>query len=60
MSKNCECPSCFFAWSNDDAELMAGEVVTCPDCGADLEVVEITEDALKLEKLDAADEDWGE
>ena len=59
MTKKAECPQCFFEWSTDD-DLMAGEVVTCPDCGADLEVVEITGDALKLEKLDAADEDWGE
>jgi len=50
------CPEC-------DAELeladvMEGEIVVCPDCGVDLEI--ITLDPLKLELAPMEQEDWGE
>ncbi len=50
------CPEC-------DAEIsvnkpMKGEIVVCPDCGAELEVVNI--DPLTLELAPAEEEDWGE
>lgn len=60
MAKKTECPGCFFEWEIKDADIMVGEVVTCPDCGVDLEVTSIDGPTIKLEKLDAADEDWGE
>lgn len=60
MVKKAECPECFFEWENDDDDIIAGEVITCPDCGLDLEITEITDIEIKLEKLDAASEDWGE
>ena len=55
-----ECPSCFFEWDADDENIMEGEVISCPDCGADLEVASKDGDTLKLEKLDSSGEDWGE
>jgi alpha-aminoadipate carrier protein LysW len=50
------CPEC-------DAEIgmqkpMKGEIVVCPDCGADLEVV--NENPLKVELAPEEEEDWGE
>jgi alpha-aminoadipate carrier protein LysW len=59
MAKKCECGSCFFEWTTDE-NVMEGEVITCPDCGVDLEVVAVESDRLKLEKMDSSDEDWGE
>jgi lysine biosynthesis protein LysW len=55
-----ECPSCFFEWDVDDANIMEGEVISCPDCGCDLEVASKDGETLKLEKLDSSGEDWGE
>lgn len=59
VNRKVECPSCFFEWTSSD-DIMEGEVITCPDCGVDLEVVAISEKELKLEKMDSSDEDWGE
>ncbi len=59
MAKQCECPACFFEWKTDE-DVMEGEVITCPDCGVDLEVAGVNGDQLKLEKMDSSDEDWGE
>nr|MDO8111177.1 lysine biosynthesis protein LysW [Candidatus Sigynarchaeota archaeon] len=39
---------------------MEGEVITCPDCGVDLEVASVSGNQLKLEKMDDSGEDWGE
>lgn len=54
MSTNC--PEC-------DAELklqdvVQGEIVVCPDCGVDLEVVGLEPVALALAPME--EEDWGE
>ena len=52
-----ECPECgAMVKISDDAEV--GEIVECPDCSADLEVVEI--DPLTLELAPEEEEDWGE
>jgi alpha-aminoadipate/glutamate carrier protein LysW len=50
------CPEC-------DAEInlkdpMKGEICTCPDCGAELEVVGLI--PLTLELAPEEEEDWGE
>jgi alpha-aminoadipate carrier protein LysW len=37
---------------------MQGEIVQCPDCGVDLEVVELN--PLKVELAPMEEEDWGE
>ena len=37
---------------------MKGEIVVCPDCGAELEVV--NENPLKVELAPEEEEDWGE
>ena len=49
--------------SECDAELVLenvvqGEIVVCPDCGVDLEVVSLDPPALELAPME--EEDWGE
>lgn len=50
------CPEC-------EAEItlqnvLRGEVVPCPDCGADLEVISVN--PIVLEPAPVTEEDWGE
>jgi len=50
------CPEC-------DAEIqlkdvLQGEIVVCPECGVDLEVVSV--EPLQLELAPMEEEDWGE
>jgi alpha-aminoadipate carrier protein LysW len=54
-----ECPSCYFEFS-PDADIVVGEIVTCPDCGVDLEVLEINGDVVKVKTAEVGSEDWGE
>ena len=51
------CPECE-ATLNLDATLIEGELVPCPDCGAELEVVSV--DPLELALAPEIEEDWGE
>jgi alpha-aminoadipate carrier protein LysW len=55
----CECPSCYFEFELDEGTV-EGEVIPCPDCGVDLEVVSIGEDEAKVEIAETSEEDWGE
>ena len=52
-----ECPECagnvLFS-----GKTMKGEIVTCPDCGAELEVTAVNPIALDLAPQE--EEDWGE
>lgn len=54
-----ECPACFYEFELDSGTI-EGEVIPCPDCGADLEIVEINGDVAKAEVAEMAEEDWGE
>ena len=38
--------------------VLVGEILTCPDCGSDLEVTSL--DPLKVEEAPQIQEDWGE
>ena len=40
------------------ADVMQGEIVVCPDCGVDLEVVAL--EPLTLDLAPMEEEDWGE
>jgi len=56
QEENANCPEC-------DAEIdlegvMLNEIVVCPDCGVDLEVVELDPPTLELAPME--EEDWGE
>ena len=53
---NCKCPEC-----DADIELndvIEGEIVDCPECGVELEV--ISTNPLTLELAPEEEEDWGE
>jgi alpha-aminoadipate carrier protein LysW len=50
------CPECDATIELQDP--MKGEIVSCPDCGADLEVVGVQ--PLTLELAPEEEEDWGE
>jgi alpha-aminoadipate carrier protein LysW len=53
----CTCPECEAALSIP-ADAMEGEIVPCPDCGAELEVVSVAPVTLAL--APEVQEDWGE
>jgi len=54
-----KCPEC-------DAELKAtedvvvGEILSCPECGLELEVKQVNSCHLDLQELTIEGEDWGE
>lgn len=37
-----------------------GEIVTCPDCGSDFEIVAIGNGKVELKPAEKVGEDWGE
>jgi lysine biosynthesis protein LysW len=39
---------------------MVGEIVSCPDCGLEIEVKSNENGKIELEKLSIEKEDWGE
>lgn len=59
MGKKVICPECASEFEATD-DVMLREVITCPDCGLDLDVTEIHEDHVKVEKITLEREDWGE
>ncbi len=52
-----ECPECV-AEIPLLGELLKGEILTCPDCGAELEVTGV--DPIQLALAPQVEEDWGE
>lgn len=57
MSKQAECPECEAEVSLSD-DVMDGEIVQCPDCGTELEVISLN--PLTLDVAPDEEEDWGE
>jgi alpha-aminoadipate/glutamate carrier protein LysW len=55
-SMSTECPECAAAVSIQGA--LKGEILTCAECGAELELVEVNPPALALAPQE--EEDWGE
>ncbi len=52
-----ECPECAGAIPLT-GELLKGEILTCPDCGAELEVTGVQ--PVQLTLAPKVEEDWGE
>jgi len=52
-----ECPECAGSVSFT-GKTMKGEIVTCPDCGAELEVTGVN--PITLDLAPKEEEDWGE
>ena len=57
MSLAAECPDCAAKVPLSD-DVMAGEIVQCPECGRDLETV--AGDPWSLIAAPEEEEDWGE
>ncbi len=51
------CPVCDADLSFDNTTML-GELLECPDCGTELEVVNLN--PLKVDEAPQAEEDWGE
>jgi alpha-aminoadipate/glutamate carrier protein LysW len=51
------CPECEATISMSD-ETEEGEIIVCPDCGVDLEVISLEPAKVDLAPMEA--EDWGE
>lgn len=41
-------------------DAVVGEIVTCPDCGADYEVATLNDGTVTLKIAESVKEDWGE
>jgi len=54
-----KCPDCE-AGIEIAEDAMAGEILSCPDCGLDLEVKSVGAEKVELQKLAIEKEDWGE
>ncbi len=54
-----KCPDCeaSIEVSND---ALVGEIVSCPDCGLELEITEVNGGQVQLKELTLEKEDWGE
>ncbi len=52
-----ECPECGAPLKLDDVKHQ-GEIIVCPDCGVEIEVVSL--DPVALELAPEVEEDWGE
>ncbi|MFA6458616.1 MAG: lysine biosynthesis protein LysW [Patescibacteria group bacterium] len=58
MPKTAKCPQCDADLNiTDDAEV--GEIISCDECGAELEVKALTPSVV-LDDAPAVKEDWGE
>lgn len=53
------CPDCLAEIDLPD-DAVIGEIVSCPDCGLELEVESIEKGNIELQKLLMDKEDWGE
>ncbi|MEM2759667.1 MAG: alpha-aminoadipate/glutamate carrier protein LysW/ArgW [Nitrososphaerales archaeon] len=54
-----KCSECDKELSISD-DSVKGEIVTCPDCGSDFEIVNIAKDKVELKPAEKIGEDWGE
>ncbi|MEM2937522.1 MAG: lysine biosynthesis protein LysW [Candidatus Bathyarchaeia archaeon] len=57
--KTAKCPDCD-SELNVSEDVVQGEIVSCPCCGLELEIVEVNGDSVELKELVIEGEDWGE
>ena len=55
---NCKCSECGADLNLEDP--VVREIVECPDCGAELEVVSVEKNKVILKAAEIEGEDWGE
>ncbi len=56
---NVECKDCG-AQITATQDAMAGEIITCPDCGADFEIISKTGESIEIKPAESVSEDWGQ
>lgn len=54
-----ECQDCGVIINVPD-DALVGEIVTCPDCGADFEITSKTRNMVDLKPAESVGEDWGQ
>lgn len=54
-----ECQDCS-AEINVPDDALVGEILTCPDCGADFEIASKTQNTVDLKPAESVGEDWGQ
>lgn len=54
-----ECKDCGAEISAPD-DAVVGEILTCPDCGADFEIASKTAESVELKPAESIGEDWGQ
>ena len=59
LMNNNTCPDCDSCISIP-ADTEKGEILSCPSCGLELEVMEIKNNCVDLQELTIEGEDWGE
>jgi len=59
MVKKGTCPSCYYEIEVSD-DVILGEILECPDCGAELEITKITKNTIELQIAEEIEDDWGE
>ena len=52
------CPACEAEIELDELDIDAGEIISCPDCGADLEVVQLAPLELALAPIEEGGDVW--
>ena len=57
MQRSATCPVCDAVIELAD-DTVLGELLTCPECGSELEVINL--DPLELDEAPQEEEDWGE
>ena len=57
MQKSATCPICD-AVVELEKDTVLGELLTCPECGSELEVINL--DPFELDEAPQEEEDWGE
>lgn len=56
---NTNCPECDSSLKIED-DAIVGEIVSCPDCGADYEVASLENGTVTIKAAESVKEDWGE
>jgi alpha-aminoadipate carrier protein LysW len=59
MPKKIVCPECYAEFESPD-DVMLREILTCPECGLEVEVTKIEENSVECRKISIEKEDWGE
>ena len=59
MVKKGSCPSCYYEIEVDD-KIILGEIIECPDCSVELEIIKIDGSEIELQEAEEVEDDWGE